>query len=211
MSGAVGLQVAPEIGQETMRQANPFFPLFLLLSLLFSAGPLASAELAKGEDGFYVTGAATRTKRVLFMTVEVYRATHAMKEIPDPTTTDAVAEANVDKKMTIRFLRNVDLQKIIDGIKEGYRRNGWNEMEKVEELFSILKGDLRKNDVFSVEYQAENETLIAIGGDGRTSSVAGRDFMVATWSAWFKKIDSPGFSERLIANLKSRSGSETKQ
>lgn len=160
-----------------------------------------AAELEKTEDGLYVTGTAVRTKRVLFVDVEVYRAVHSMKEIPDARTKEGVVEAGVDKRMTIKMLRNVDLHRIIDGIKEGYRRNGWKDMKKVKKLFSILTGHLSAGETFWVEYDPESETTTAISEDGKRSSVEGREFMIATWSAWFYKIDSPGFSKRLIKNL----------
>jgi chalcone isomerase-like protein len=177
----------------------------LLVFAAFLAGPLqeCAAELEKTEDGHYITGSGTRTKRVLFVDVQVYRATHTMKELPASPTAQGVVEADIDKRMTIRMLRNVDLHRIIDGIKEGYRRNGWKDMKKVKKLFSILTGHLSTGDTFWVEYDPERETTTAIGKGGRRSSIEGRDFMIATWAAWFYKIDSPGLSKRLIKNLTS--------
>jgi hypothetical protein len=179
----------------------------LLPSLLAIAALLAgldrecAAELEKTEDGQYITGTAVRTKRVLFVDVEVYRAIHSIKELPASPTKQGVVEADSDKRMAITMLRNVDLHRIIEGIEEGYRRNNWKEMKKVKQLFSILTGHLSAGDTFWVEYDAEAETTTAIEKNGRRSSVEGRDFMIATWSAWFYKIDSPGFSNRLVKDL----------
>ena len=180
----------------------------LLPSLLATAALLAVvvqeciAELERTEDGQFITGAGVRTKRVLFVDVEVYRATHSIKELPASLTKQGVVEADTDKRMAITMLRNVDLHRIIQGIQEGYRRNGWKDMKKVKKLFSILTGHLSAGDTFWVEYDAETETTTAIEKNGRRSSVEGRDFMVATWAAWFYKIDSPGFSDGLIKGLK---------
>ncbi len=37
--------------------------------------------------------------------------------------------------------------------------------------------------------------------NGGSATVAGVDFMKATWSVWFGKIDPPSIGDRLIANL----------
>ena len=161
--------------------------------------PESHAALRKTKSGYYITGTGIRVKEVLLVDVEVYAATHYMKVVPNPPTKSAVIEANVDKAMVLKMLRDVDLDRIVDGIKEGYQRNGWEDMAQVEHLFGILVDDLEEGESFQVMYDADKETTTAISGDRtRKASVRGRDFMRATWSTWFAKIDSPGLGDQLL-------------
>jgi hypothetical protein len=173
----------------------------LLASIVLLGGVVLSspAALQKTKDGFYVTGVGIRIKEVAFVDVEVYKATHMMKEVPNPPTKSAVIKANTDKRMKIEMLRDVDLEDILEGIRTGYQRNGWQDMTEVEKLFGILSVDLVEGDAFWVLYDAKKETTTAVTADGRNkSSVAGKKFMMATWSTWFDKIDSPGLGDQLI-------------
>ena len=178
-----------------------FALLQLLASILLLGGlvPSSPAALQKTKDGFYVTGVGIRVKKVAFVDFQVYQATHMMKEVPSPPTKRSVIWANTDKRMKLEMLRDVDLDDILEGIRTGYLRNGWEDLPKVEKLFSILTNDLVEGDAFWVLYDSKKETTTAITADGtRRASIPGKDFMMATWSTWFDKIDSPGLGEQLI-------------
>jgi chalcone isomerase-like protein len=173
----------------------------LLASVVLLGGivPPSPAALQKTKDGFYVTGIGIRVKEVAWIDVEVYKATHMMREVPTPPTKRAVIQANTDKRMKLQMLRDVDLEDILEGINTGYQRNGWQDMTKVEKLFGILSEDLVEGDAFWVLYDAKKETTTAVTADGKhKASVPGKRFMMATWSTWFAKIDSPGLGDQLI-------------
>jgi len=177
----------------------------VLLSLLASIVllgafvPISPAALQKTTDGFYVTGVGIRIKEVAWVDVDVYKATHMMRQVPNPPTKRSVIRANTDKRTKIQMLRDVDLEDILEGVRTGYLRNGWQDMTKVEKLFGILSEDLVEGDAFWVIYDAKKETTTAVTADGKhKASVPGKRFMMATWSTWFDKIDSPGLGDQMI-------------
>jgi hypothetical protein len=169
-----------------------------LLVLVFSASTAHAIDRAA--DGYYHTGSGVRTKKVAFVHVKVYSIEHAMKELPSARSKQAVIDADVDKRLTWRMLRDVDVEKIQNALREGYQRNGYGDRAKIDAFVAAFKGDLKEGALVKIEYAAAaKKTTVRVGGSVVT--VDGIDFMRATWSLWFGNIDQPSLSDELIARL----------
>ena len=52
-----------------------------------------------------------------------------------------------------------------------------------------------------ITYDSAAKTTTFWEQNGGSATVAGVDFMKATWRVWFGNIDPPSIGDRLIANL----------
>src|ERR1051325_6455794 len=87
-------------------------PLWLALVLAFVTLAATAFGIEPDKNGWYFTGSGVRTKSVAFVSVKVYAIRHDMKQLPPSKSKQAVIEADVDKKITFRMLRDVDAEKI---------------------------------------------------------------------------------------------------
>lgn len=162
---------------------------------------LPAAALERGRDGYYHTGDAVRVKKVAFIKVKVYAIEHAMKDLPAVHSKQAVIDADVDKRLDWRMLRTVGSNKIRHALREAYEMNGYNDAAKIAAFTNALSAEeLKEGDVVSIRYDAAKKAT-TITGPGGSATVPGEDFMRATWSIWFGKIDQPELGDRLIDRL----------
>src|SRR5438105_15439756 len=104
-----------------------FFAVVCLLLVTFAASAWA---LDPDKNGWYFTGSGVITKSVAFVSVKVYAIRHDMKALPPSKSKQAIIDADVDKKITFRMLRDVDAEKIQDALKDAYKMNGWSDGSK---------------------------------------------------------------------------------
>lgn len=176
------------------------FLMGMLCSMLphFEAG----AEIPKTQDGYYQTGSGIRHKKILLVDVKVYEATHEMKVIPDPPTRQNLILAEVEKRTTITLLRNVKIDQILEGIREGYTMNGFTDEEVLNRFLAPLNEDLKEGATFRIKYDPKTQTTWLLTHNGR-SSIPGREFMIATWATWFQNHERPELTEDLMKYLAS--------
>jgi hypothetical protein len=170
--------------------------LFVLAAVASMALPAAALE--RGGDGYYHTGDAVRVKKVAFIKIKVYSIEHAMKDLPPAKSKQAVIDADVDKRFSWKMLRTVDAEKIRNALREAYEMNGYGDGAKVKAFVQALAAkELKEGDAVTIRYDAaKKETTIS--GPGGSATVAGEDFMKATWKIWFGKIDQPDLGDHLI-------------
>jgi hypothetical protein len=175
----------------------------LALALAFSALTLAPSALALNPDanGWYHTGDAVRQKTVVFVTANVYQIGHDMKCLPSAKSKQAVIDADCDKKFTWKMMRDVGQGKIVDAMKEAYQKNGYGDQGKINQALAAFNAEFKENAYVKISYDSNAKTTTFWEQNGGTATVAGVDFMKATWSVWFGKIDPPSLGDRLIANL----------
>ena len=175
-------------------------PAIALVCLLLVAFAASAWALEPDKNGWYFTGSGVRTKSVAFVSVKVYAIRHDMKALPASKSKQAVLEADVDKKITWRMLRDVDAEKIQNALKEAYQMNGFND-GRTGPFLAAMNKELKEGTYVTISYNAGSKTTSIGVSNGGNASVAGVDFMKATWSIWFGKIDQPSLGDAMMANL----------
>jgi hypothetical protein len=175
--------------------------LLALVALGLVAIPAAPAHaLERGRDGFYQTGDGIRYKKIAFIHIKVYSINHEMKELPQQKTKEGVINAEVDKRLQWRMLRSVGAEKIRNALREAYAMNGYNNAGKIATFVNSIDKELKSGDVVTIKYDAAKKTTTMTSPAGSVT-VPGEDFMKATWSIWFGKIDDPKLGNELIERL----------
>jgi hypothetical protein len=177
--------------------------LLVLLALglaLFAAAP--ALALDKGADGYYHTGDGIRVKTIAFVNFKVYAIGHDMKQLPDTKSKQAVIDLDTGKRFTWRMMRDVEPSKIQNAIKEAFAMNGFSDAGRIGQFVGAFTGDLKEGQFVTITYDSDaKSTTIRVLGGGGSATIPGVDFMKATWSIWFGKIDQPSLSDALISKL----------
>jgi len=175
--------------------------LLTLLVLALVTIVAAAWGIEPDKNGWYFTGSGVRTKSIAFVAVKVYAIRHDMKQLPSGKSKQAMIEADVDKKLTWRMLRDVDAEKIQNALKEAYAMNGYSDGGKISSFLGAMNKELKEGTYVTISYNAAAKSTSISVSNGGSASVAGADFMKATWSIWFGKIDQPSLGDALMANL----------
>jgi hypothetical protein len=172
------------------------------MALATVAVSTAAFALEPGKDGYYHTGSGVRVKKVVLVSAKVYEVNHYMKCLPDKKAKQAVIDAPCDKKFVLRMLRDVEAEKMRESLGEAYGRTGYGDKAKVAQLLNTMSTELKENSYLIFAYNAEQKTTMLKAGD-KTASVAGEDFMKATWGIWFGPgiNDQAGLGDQLISKL----------
>jgi hypothetical protein len=169
--------------------------LLAVAALVLFASPALAAD--RGADGLYKTGDGIRYKKVAFINVKVYAIEHEMKDLPSQKSKQAVIDANVDKKFQWKMLRSVDAEKIKNALREAYAKNGYNDAAKIGSFVDSIAKELKEGDAVTIKYDAAKKAT-TITTPGGSATVGGEDFMKATWSIWFGKIDQKDLGDQLL-------------
>lgn len=167
------------------------------ISLIGISLLILGLELFAQAKDYTTTGSGIRVKKVAFVNVNVYSITHQMKDVPATRTAQDFINAETDKRLILKMKRDVPAEKIVTAINEAYTLNGYSNKSNQDTMSSVLTGDLKENDTITIAYNASNKT-VTCNYAGKTSSVSGADFMKATWSIWFGKIDQPALTTALV-------------
>jgi hypothetical protein len=171
-----------------------------LLLALFASAP--ARALDKGADGYYHTGDGIRVKTIAFVNFKVYAIGHDMKDLPPAKSKQAVIDMDTGKRFTWRMLRDVDASKIQNAIKEAFAMNGFSDAGRIGQFVGAFTGDLKEGQFVTITYDpGAKATTIRVLGGGGSATIPGVDFMKATWSIWFGKIDQPSLGDALISKL----------
>ena len=136
----------------------------------------------------------------MFVTANVYQISHDMKCVV-PKSKQAVIDADCDKKFTWKMMRDVGAGKIVDAMKEAYQKNGYGDSGKINQALAAFSAEFKENAYVKISYDSTAKTTTFWEQNGGTATVAGVDFMKATWKVWLGNIDPPSIGDRLIANL----------
>lgn len=160
----------------------------------------AIPALVFAQEAFTKTGEGVRVKNIAFINVNVYYIVHQMKGKLPGKNPQAIIDAEQEKTFWLSMMRDIDSQKIVGAIQEAYIKNGYNNPANGQQLFSVITGELKQGDNLTLYYNPASKTTTCTF-KGRSATVAGSDFMKATWSIWFGKIDQPGLTQALMANI----------
>src|SRR5207248_6122491 len=134
------------------------------------------------------TGDGVRYKKIAFINIKVYAIDHYMKDLPTQKSKQAVIDADVDKRFSWKMLRTVDAAKIKNALREAFAKNGYGDNGKIEAFVNSIGGELKEGDNVSISYDAAKKATTISSPAGK-ATIGGEDFMRATWSIWFGKID----------------------
>ena len=153
-----------------------------------------------GPDGFVRTGQGIQTASHWPFTIEVFTIAHDIKALPEQKTRQAMIDADVDKRFSLRMLREVEAAKLRAGLRDGYKRNGYADNERIDRFLAGFS-DAPKGKAMSIVYDAgAKETRLIVDG-AVTTTVDGSAFMKATWSIWFGKSKPVSLGDELIKEL----------
>lgn len=158
---------------------------------------LPASALERDRDGYFHTGEGIRYKKVAFINVKVYAIDHYMKDLPPAKSKQAVINADVDKRFSWKMLRTVDAEKIRNALREAYAKNGYGDAAKINPFVDALNKELKEGDLVTITYDAAKKQT-TISSPAGSATVAGEDFMKATWSIWFGKIDQKDLGDSLL-------------
>lgn len=189
---------------------------FVLITSMFAMLTFAVSALAldPGPDGWIRTGQGIRTK--YFIKAKVYTAFHDMKSAPPAAPDnssgavwalkDAVVNMDVDKKIRLQMMRDVDAAKIRDAFNDAYDNNGYkgapDKMANRSTFLNALNSDLKNNDNILFQYDSASKTTTLTAPNGTKASVTGVEFMKATWRLWFGHgAEQPDLGDQMLQKL----------
>jgi chalcone isomerase-like protein len=172
--------------------------LLAVLALGLLATPASALE--RGSDGYFHTGDGIRYKKIAFINIKVYAIDHYMKDLPPQKSKQAVIDANVDKKFSWKMLRTVDAEKIRNALREAYAKNGYGDAGKINAFVDSITKELKSGDNVTIKYDAAKKAT-TISSPAGSATVPGEDFMKATWSIWFGKIDQKDLGDNLLKSF----------
>ena len=169
--------------------------LLAVLALGLLATPASALE--RGSDGYFHTGDGIRYKKIAFINIKVYEIEHAMKDLPQQKSKQAVIDANVDKKLSWKMLRSVEAEKIRNALREAYAKNGYNDAGKINAFVDSISKELKEGDNVTIKYDAATKATTITSPAG-SATVPGEEFMKATWKIWFGNIDQKNLGDQLL-------------
>ena len=133
-----------------------------------------------------LNGAGLRT--ATFLKVKVYAAGLYVEN----TSQDAgqIIGSDQAKRVRMSMLRDLEKQKIVDAITEGFEKNAKAQMpalqERLNKLTASIPAELKKGDELVLTYVPGKGTRIETKG-GKELTVEGKDFADALFSVWLGK------------------------
>jgi hypothetical protein len=156
-------------------------------------GRRAAVPPSRSPDGYYRTGEAEPHKGVL---VE-----HDVKVLPADRSRSSLIELDVDKRLTIRALREINADEMREGLRDRYAKRGFVDDERVATFLAGLTGRIAPDQCVAISYDSGSKvTRLSVSG-AAVSAAEGIDFMKATWSLWFGESVPSALGDSLMSNL----------
>jgi Chalcone isomerase-like len=160
----------------------------------------SGADERPRKDGFLHTGSAVRTKAVTIVRVKLYAIRHDIK-CSVAKEAQAIVLARCDKRFSLRFLRDMDAEKLREHFSAGFKLNGFADHDKQEAFLAAFKSEFHEGQTLQIRYAPEPAQLTIELPNGAQITVAGAELMKAVWSLWFGKSDQEGLADSLMSNL----------
>nr|HEX4315853.1 hypothetical protein [Kofleriaceae bacterium] len=154
---------------------------------------VARTPLRPASDGYVRTGEA-EPHRGLF------RLEHDVRELPPSPSPHAIVALDADKRMTMRFLSDLDGDALRAGLAERYAKRGHRDAATVERFLAPLAGPIARGEALAIAYDARAGTTRLALRDA-AAEVRGADFMAATWRLWFDDAAPRSLTGALAQNL----------
>jgi hypothetical protein len=170
----------------------------VLAGLMTSPGALA---IERGADGYFHTGDGIRIKTIVFLKIKIYAIGHDMRDLPAIKSKQAVIDAEVDKRLSWKMLRDADGERLQGILREAFSKNSYSDASKIEPFLAAFRGGLKEGDRVVITYSAASKmTTVEVAGV-EPVHLSGTEAMRATWSIWFGKSDDPELADALISRI----------
>ncbi len=169
-------------------------------SVALAAGLVRPTLAAAGAapDGYHHTGDAVLKANHWPFTIELFAVAHDMKDLPAEKSRQAVIALDTDKRLTLRFLRDMDPDRITQWLENEYARGGFRDAERIRAVVGAFgAARLAKDEQAVIQYDAATQVTTVTVGSGAAVPVKGVDFMRATWAVWFGR----SLGDSLVARL----------
>lgn len=151
------------------------------------------------------TGEGIRVKKFGFLSFDIYKVTSYASAVPaGASKREALAQAVVDKKLELDFLRDVESDKIGNAFKDAYGNCGFTDAAKVDVLLGAFKRDFKKGDKVVINFAKGPAKTTFTGPDGKQLAFDGTETMLATWCIWLGKgvvKDQPKLGDELVDEI----------
>lgn len=163
--------------------------------------PAAGAEAGRAAvavpvpDGYFRTGEAEPHEGLI-------RVVHDVERLPADPSRQALLDVDVDKRLTLIALSDVDADTMREGLRERFARRGFGDRERVDRFLAALTGRIARGQSVIISYDAAAKiTRLAV--EGRTATTGeGLDFMRATWSLWFGESVPSSLADSLRSEVR---------
>lgn len=157
------------------------------------------------KDVLHATGVATRSK----FFVNVYSIAHYMSNPKGGSRNalfDEILTDNQAKQVTLRWVRDVELGQMRDGLKESMDKILLNEPAKIdketEQFLSFFKESIQSGDEHVIRWLPGGVVEVEVNGEHK-GTINNPEFAHTLWSVWFgpKSVVS---RNRLVALIKTK-------
>jgi hypothetical protein len=130
----------------------------------------------------------------------VLRLEHDVRAAGPSSARQELVALDVDKRMTLRFLSDVDAAQLRSGLRDRYARRGYRDAAAVEQFLSPLARPIARGEALVIAYDTATKTTRATLGEA-SAAVQGQEFMLATWRLWFDDAVPGALAGALMQNL----------
>jgi hypothetical protein len=177
-----------------------FVTLVAVVATLLTLSSKAPAA-QRAADGYYRTGSAVQTASHWPFTIDVFAIWHDTRQLPSTSTRQALIDLDADKRFTMEMMRDLDADKLRDGLRAGFHRNGYADDAVIDRFLAPLTGTLAKGKAMWIFYDATEKRTRLLVDANASSSIEGVEFMRATWSIWFGNSKPSDIGDALIKDL----------
>ncbi len=170
--------------------------------VLSALGVVSTAQaLDPGPSGFYVTGAAKRVGP----DGSEFTIIHEMKQLPKARTAEAVREADISKRFTFTFTRDMPCERFKSWLSAGFARSGLTSASDRNRATSLgaacTKSTIKARSHIVLFYNADTKATVLWVEKMGTVSLGGVDAMRGIWSLWFAHPEQEKMRSSLLARL----------
>jgi hypothetical protein len=174
------------------------FDFSTLFALAASTATFVASAVWSTDGGFVRTGEGIKSLRIGTLDVRVYVVRHDMRQLPAVRSRKALIEADVDKRFTLRLLRDMEAHHLQETLRDALLQNGSDDPVRIRAFLAGLSRDVKAGTHVVVSYDARTRTT-SLAVDGVVgSTVESFRFMTEVWSVWLGKGEAAALAEALV-------------
>jgi hypothetical protein len=130
----------------------------------------------------FLNGTGLRKKAIF----KVYVASLYLEKAPDPDPR-SVVESDQMKRVDMGMLRDLDRDKIVEAVREGFEKNSREQMPKLQQRldrFVEQIPDLKEGQRLTITYAPAGGTSVVVGDGEARTRIEGKDFADALFRVW---------------------------
>lgn len=155
----------------------------------------ASYDFENSKGQLQTLGAGLRIKKIAFVPIKVYEAQLLVSDLSTFDKKEDKALLSTEQQAAVaiqlRFLRNVESEKVISSFKEGLKKNDQSlDSESVKNFLEAVAtcGEAKENTSMTLLGFPAQDTLVLECGDGKVKKLSGNKGIVkSVFSIWLGK------------------------